>query len=339
MKRPGGVVVNAIFLGLVSLVLLLAALVMALAATLVRNGAAAAATAGAPQVPAWMTGFELGLSAFCLGLAAWGIATVAGLFGMRRWARYSVLIIGGGLAVLGLISVLSTVVTMFAMPAPPTAGLDPQQAQTMKSMFKAVFALVAVFYGLLTVLGVTWLVYFNRKTVREAFANAAGVTLEESRRPLLVSVIAVLCMIGAPGCLLMAWLPLPATIFGFTLHGAGKAWLYVVFAVVQGVVGVGLWQLREWGRRLELVFLGLGMVNCLIYLARPSLLTKASTEVYQSMSVPTQPWTGHFQTVMYRSTFSVSILLMVALMVVLQVYRGKFGVKEEPPMAGPVVTP
>jgi hypothetical protein len=339
VKRPVGVVINAIFLAVISLFVLLMALGMALAATLIGKAGAMAGTPGAqatPAIPPWMAGFELGMSGFFILLAAWAIATVAGLFGMRRWARYSVLVIGGGMAVIGSISLLTTAVTMAVMPMAQPAGVDPSQAHLAQSMMKAVFAGVLVFYGMVAGLGIYWLVYFNLKRVREAFAGPSGV-LVESRRPMLISALAVLSFIGAPACLAMAILPFPATMLGFTLHGVGKGLLYAVFAGLQAAIGVGLWRMEEWGRRLELGFLGLGVVNCLVYMVRPGLMVQATREMYKSMSVPSQPLTPQMQSILYRGTFLVSILMMVAFMIPLIYYRRNFEREDEPQAQGPVL--
>jgi hypothetical protein len=339
VKRPVGVVVNAIFLAVISLFVLLMALGMALAATLIGKAGAMAGTPGAPAMPAippWMAGFELGMSGVFILLAAWAIATVAGLFGMRRWARYSVLVIGGGMAVIGSISLLTTAVTMAVMPMAQPATTDPSQMHLAQSMMKAVFAGVLVFYGLVAGLGIYWLVYFNLKRVREAFHGHAG-TLGESQRPMLISVLAVLSFIGAPACLAMAILPFPATMLGFTLHGIAKGSLYAVFAGLDAAVGIGLWRMEEWGRRLELGFLGLGVVNCLVYVVRPGLMVQAAREINQSMSVPPQPFAPQMQSILYRGTFLFSILVLVAFMIPLIYYRRKFGQEDEPEVQGPVL--
>jgi uncharacterized membrane protein (DUF2068 family) len=111
MKRPVGVVVTAVLLILGSLYLLLMAGIMALSGAFMPTAAGGAAIRGAiPRAiqgapvsaqPAWMNGFMLVIAAICLGLAAWGIITTVGLFRLRRWARYSALVIGGGMALLG----------------------------------------------------------------------------------------------------------------------------------------------------------------------------------------------------------------------------------------------
>jgi hypothetical protein len=334
VKRPTGVVVHAILLALVSLLMLVTALVFAVGATLGRNGLTAPGAPPAPAQPPWMATFDLVLCGLFVGLAGWGVATMAGLFGMRRWARISVLIIGGGLAVLGLVSLGTSLLILAVFPTPAVAGVDPSQAELAKRLFKVVFALVAVFYAVMTALGITWLVYFNRKPVRDAFAG--GAPLVEGRRPALIGVIAVLDLIGAPLCVLAAWSPLPVVFFGFTFHGAAKAVLYVGFGLLEGVAGVGLWQLKEWGRRLELALLALGAVHCLVLVVRPSLLTRMNAEVSRAMQVQQPAWTAHFQTVLYRGIFGFSVVLIAAFIVVLQVYRSKFGPGKEQRL-GPVL--
>ncbi len=334
MKRPTGVVVHGILLALVSLLMLVTALIFAVGATLGQNGLAAPGAPPPPAQPAWMASFDLGLSVLFLGFAGWGVATMAGLFGMRRWARISVLIIGGALAVVGAISLAFLVLMMVAFPAPPLAGVDPSQARLAQSMLKVVLSLIAVFYGLMAALGVVWLVYFNRRQVREAFAG--GAPLVEGGRPVLIGVIAVLNILGAPVCLLAAWGPLPAILFGFTFHGAAKVAIYAGFGLLEGAVGAGLWQLKEWGRRLELALLGLGAVHCLVLLVWPASLMRMNAEVSRTMQVPQQPWTAHFQLTLYRGTFGFSILLIAAIMVALHAYRDRFGSRQEKRL-GPVL--
>jgi hypothetical protein len=82
-------------------------------------------------------------------------------------------------------------------------------------MIKVVFVVVALFYALVGALGIWWLVYFNRKKVRDVFAGAGG-QIVESRRPFLIALLAVFNLIGAAGCVLMALLPLPLLFLGLS---------------------------------------------------------------------------------------------------------------------------
>jgi hypothetical protein len=171
--------------------------------------------------------------------------------------------------------------------------------------------------------GVSWLVYFNRQKVREAFTGEPG-TVVESRRPILISVIAVLNMIGAVFCLLLVFIPMPAAIFGWILDGWGKVALYLVIAALTASVGAGLWQLKEWGRLLALAMQVFGIIFYCVYLVRPSLMLRYIAEIQQRMS-PMQPQLPEqFQATMYRAIFGFSILFYIAIIAVLIYYRKAF---------------
>jgi hypothetical protein len=262
------------------------------------------------------------LCAFFVALTAWGIITAVGLFRMRLWARYSVLVIGGGLAVIGMVSMLVMLVmlVMMAVPMPASTGADAAQVH---AMMKIVLGCVVAVYALITAVGVFWLVYFNLKKVRDAFAGALGETVK-SRRPLPISVLAVLLLTGAPCCLLAAFLPFPAALFGLMLHGWGKAAVYLAFTALAVAAGVGLWRLEEWGRRLMLALQALALVQNVVYFVCPSLLIRSIAEVNQAMNLPQQQLAAPFQSMLFRVSFGAGILLIIAIVWVLHYYRGEF---------------
>jgi uncharacterized membrane protein (DUF2068 family) len=326
MKRPFGLVFSAIILLIGSLFQFLMAGVMALSGAAMPKGTATGGFPGAPPtapMPAWIPVYMYCLSVFVICLGVWGIVTTIGLFRLRRWARYSILVIGGGLALIGTVSMLVTALLVF-VPLPLPASADPSQAQTVQGMIKVIFVVVALFYALVGALGIWWLVYFNRKQVRDIFAGAGG-QIAESRRPFLIALLAVLNLIGAAGCLLMALLPLPLLLLGFILHGWQKTAICFAFAALQAAVGIGLWRLREWGRRLALAVMALAAVQCVVYVVRPSLLVRYTAELNQIM-VPIQPQTlpPQFQTMMLSASFGFSILFCVAIAAVLIHYGYAF---------------
>jgi uncharacterized membrane protein (DUF2068 family) len=334
MKRLPGVIFSAILLVLGSLFQLLIAVCMGLGAAveqkLVRSGGHLGAGAAAP-FPAWMPVFTYGLSAFFVALGVWGILTAIGLFRVRRWARYSILVIGGCLTLIGLPSMLITLV-LLAIPLPLPATVDPAQANAVHSMTRVVFGVVAVFYGIICAVGISWLAYFNLKNVRELFASAPG-QVAESRRPFLISVVAVLLMIGAVSCLLMAFLPLPAAFLGFTLYGWEKAAVLLVYAVLLAAAGVGLWRLEEWGRRLAIAMQAIGLVQYVVYIARPSLMTRYSEEINRMMNLPQAQPPVQLPTMFYIPVFGFSILFLIAIVWILIHYRGAFVRPVVPPQA------
>ncbi|MGD0680462.1 MAG: hypothetical protein ABR990_00315 [Terracidiphilus sp.] len=318
---------SAILLILGSLFQLLMALGMALSGIIlqkqIRSGGFPGSTT-APPLPGWMPAFMYAIGVFFVALAVWGILTSVGLIRLRRWARYSILVIGGLLAFFGFIQLLVTLLMML-VPLPTSAGVDASQAQSVHAMTRITFGVVALFHGIVCAMGVFWLVYFNRKKVRDAFASATG-TFVESRRPVLISVIAVLNLIGAVSCLLMVFIPLPAALFGWIVDGWGKVAIYLVFSAVTASVGVGLWQLKEWGRLLAITMQAFGVVLCGAYLVRPSLMLRYSAEVQQRMNImqPQSQLPERFQTTVYSASFCFAILLYIAIAAILIYYRKAF---------------
>ncbi len=332
MKRLHGVTVSAIVLLLGSLFQLLLAVGMLFAGFVeqaqIRSGSSAGGTA-APPIPAWMPFFAYGFSAFRVALAAWGILTSIGLFRLRPWARYSVLVIGGCLAVFAAPQILIMII-LIVVPLPLPANADPSQAQMAHIVTKVIFGVLAAIYASMCAVGVSWLVYFNRKRVCETFAGTAG-QMAASRRPILISVVAVFSLIGGATCLLMVFLPLPGAFLGLTLRGWGKVALYLVYGGLLTAAGLGLWRLEEWARRLSLGMQLIGLAQFALYIARPSLFTRYSEEIGANMELTTQPQLpAQFQNTIYAATFGFSALLLIAIMAILHHYRRAFGRPDAP---------
>jgi len=105
-------------------------------------------------------------SAHSLSLWRCGNPDDGGSLPVAPLARYSVLVIGGGLALINGIQMLFTAIWLFVpMPVAPT--VDASQAHTTLAATKIVFAVLALIYAVLCAVGISWLVYFNLKWVRE----------------------------------------------------------------------------------------------------------------------------------------------------------------------------
>lgn len=323
MMRPFGVVFSAILLLLGSLLQLPFALLMAFTGVFLHKQIASGGLRGSPgPIPGWMPAYMFALCGFFIALALWGILTTVGIFRLRRWARYSILIIGGALALFGLVALLVTLAILI-FPMNVAAGPDASQVQTVQAMTRVMFGVIALIHALATAVGISWLVYFNLKKVRELFAGAIG-SIPQSRRPFLISVLAVLNLIGAAGCLLMAFLPLPAVIVGLILYGWQKAVLYLALAALQAAVGIGLWRLAEWGRKLALGVLAFGVLQAAAYLVWPSLLLRYTAEANRIVGTVQSPLPAQFQTMIYGLSFGLSALFCIAIAAVLIHYRAAF---------------
>lgn len=240
MRRPGGVIVAAIVLGMIALLGIFGE-VLVLGVSLF---------VGTPGIPNFQAARAMLVAMNCVALAFFLFCgwTVVGLFRMRRWARMSILVVGG--VVFCLCAVLAVGMVLLRNSAPPLAS------PTAVSMH-AIFLGMAVFYGLVALIGAWWLVYFNVAGVRAAFAaadprlgdgqgygegQAQGSAVTGWR--MVIVVWAWLLLVSAGFFPWAIWAHMPIFVFGAILRGAAAVGVVLVYVAVQAFVGVGL--LRKW---------------------------------------------------------------------------------------------
>jgi hypothetical protein len=260
MERPIGLILSAIVLSLAALFLLLLTAVMALAAIFAGRQPATAA------MPHFLTYSMLAISVFYAVLAVWAILTVIGILRFRQWGRYSILIIGGGLAAIGVLAVFGTLLSRAMLPS-----LQAQQPALDPHIFSIVMILMAAIYLLIAAVGIWWLTYFNLRSTRELFLNPTLLDPQSgdsgssfSRAPTAIKIIGVFLFFSAVCCLLGAFLPFPTFLLGFILPPAASHVLYLLFAVIFALAGYGLLHLKESARLLTIAFLILGCCNILL---------------------------------------------------------------------------
>lgn len=137
MKRPVGLILSAILLSVAALPLLLTALA-AFAASSQHQPSLAA-------MPHFALYLMLAVSAFYAVLAIWAIFTVIGILRLRSWGRYSILIIDGGLAVIGVLADAFTL--LFSRTMLP--AFQAQQPTANPHLISFVLMAVAAFYLLI----------------------------------------------------------------------------------------------------------------------------------------------------------------------------------------------
>src|ERR1700678_1432915 len=151
MRRPAAVTMTAVavFIGS-GLALLSGALMISACAVL----------PVAESTPAFTRGAGLIMSIFMLGLAACGIATGISLLEVREWARISVIVFSGLLLVMAVPGLLMMLV--MPLPIPPASAIPPGDSTIpLEHLMTAVRVGMAIFYGLLALLGGWWLYFFN----------------------------------------------------------------------------------------------------------------------------------------------------------------------------------
>lgn len=245
MRRPVGIILAAIVLGLI-----------ALFGTLLEGTALAVSIFShspvIPKVPL-VRAIMIGSNAMALCFFLFCIWTVVGLLRMRGWSRIAILVIGG------LVLAFSSVAGAGTLFARRYADLIPQAHSA--GIVQTVLVGIAVFYFLVATIGLWWLIYFNLKSVRGAFVSARATlggleTAGDWTGPAVVQapgtpgwriVIMVWAWLMLASLLylpVLLWMRLPMFFFGAVLRGwVGTLFILALWAV-EIYVAVGL--LRKW---------------------------------------------------------------------------------------------
>jgi hypothetical protein len=298
-RRPVGVVLSAIVLGVAAaFLLLLAASTLFSLLMLGHLPPTATAPGVVPPSPVFVEVSVALVGCFHLALAGWAIATLVGLVRMKPWGRISIMVIGGGLAVMGLMFALVSFALptmMRTMPMPPNGS---------PAMLRGIFIGMAVVSLLIAALGVTWIVYFALRSTRNAFANQTAPVpapprlaatnhahsldfsvaqpiepelpvvdeivppvaipqATEPKRPVSITVLAILFLICAAGALPSLVLPLPIFFFGHVFAGWSAHVVILILAVWTALAGVGLLKLNKPAWFLAVAYGVVGILNSL----------------------------------------------------------------------------
>ena len=246
MSRPVGVTASAIVAVLGSILALLLA-VLSVTALFIETPQ--------PRPPNTAQAVVAGAAMFA-ALAGIGIWTSIGLFRLRSWARTSILILAGFVAAGSIFSLLLTM----AVPIPPEFSADT--GQTFRRMMAWVF-------GIPLAIGIWWLIQFNTRSTKTAFASPIAEAV--SPRPLSITVIAWASILGAVSCLFPILTRAPAFLFGAIFTGWVAGVIYALFAALSLYIGKGLLVLRERARVLAIGWYGLSIVHLSLLRLVPSL--------------------------------------------------------------------
>jgi len=219
----------------------------------------------APQLPPSVRTLALGTQGFLICLSLFGIATGIELIYLRTWARISVLIWGGFSVFFGLIGIPIAFLTQF--PANPNSPALPAESM------QAVRWILLVIYGIPLLIGVWWLILFNRKTVKAQFASRVeSADLGLPRKPACPLPIAVLSWFYVASVLNLLFLPLlsfrlPLFVFGRVLPGSTGGAVLMLSSLAFAIAGIGLLKLKPWSYSLtiglQLFWLASGVVSAL----------------------------------------------------------------------------
>lgn len=268
-QRPPGVVIAAIVLALIACGFLFFGLMGLAAASFVHSTIQTPEAAQLAQYPALKV-MEIASGILILligGFCAW---TAVDLFRVKRWARISILILGGLVTIFSLIEAAVFCVIAFGAFHAPQYGTQPIKPEVMEAIFLG----MAGFCFLFTLIGVWWLIYFNLHRVRVAFASAgapspmnmvagalpATKTHASGTVRILVNCLAVLYLLGAACAVADALLRFPFLLFSHLLRGTSAALIALFFAAVAIWLGIGLLRRIKAAWIVTWVFNGLGLL-------------------------------------------------------------------------------
>jgi hypothetical protein len=196
------------------------------------------------------------VAAFAAGLGALGIATGIGVLRLRQWARISILVFAGIIAVMCF---LAAVLMAFApFPTPPNPTMSASAMRTF----------LVIVYIVPCLIGIWWLVVFNKRATKDAFA--AGARPGHSRVPPSILIIGWWLLVGGIVSLIPAVLGIPALIAGMMLKGWSARLVYIAFAAIGVYLGWGLLKLQERARVLAIGWFGLAFLHSVYAVVSPS---------------------------------------------------------------------
>lgn len=257
MKRSIGTSIIAILSILGALLCLAMAILMSFAFLAKPIGT----TVDPATAPFVRSGMILGVL-FIGGPGLWGIITGIGLWRLRPWARISTLIFSGLLIVMGLMAPLG----ILAIPMTPPPNTDA-------SIMTGIKITITAFYLSLAAIGAWWMIYLTRPRVKGQFGDGSASTSvrlgPRSGRPVSISVIAWLLIIGSCFMPINMVLHYPMIFFGLVLSGWASNLLLILFGAVSLIAGIGLLRMRPFARLLALGYFTFGTVNALTFWTLP----------------------------------------------------------------------
>jgi len=198
-------------------------------------------------------------------LSVFGVATGIGLIYLRKWARISLLLWGG-------FSVFFCGIGMpfvFLMPFSP----GPNTPDLPAGSVTAVRLVLLLVYGVPLLIGVWWLILFNRKSVKSQFLGATGSAdpglPQKPKCPLPISVLAWFYVASVLNLLFLPILPshMPLFVFGYVLPGSAGRIVLISASLAFAISGIGLLKLKPWSYSLtiglQLFWLASGVVSVL----------------------------------------------------------------------------
>lgn len=318
-KRSASITAAAVVAILASLFLLLACSAAFLALLLVRLPGIT------PALPPVARTLALAMQGLMVCLSLFGLATGIGLLYLRKWARISILIWGGCSVFFGIIGIPITYLAEFS----PASNAPALPADSIPA-FRAILLLI---YGLPLLIGIWWLILFNRKSVRAQFAGAPlfpDAVLP--RKPACPIPIVVLAWFYIGSVLNLLFLPLlsfhvPLFLFGRVLPARIGLTVLILTSLAFALAGFGLLKLKPWSYSLTLGLQVFWLVSGIISIMNKNYSAVMDTymkEFRASLHLPETQFSTPSFAANYTWFIALGVLFAGAILAILVYYRPRF---------------
>jgi hypothetical protein len=301
---------------------------------------------GAPGMPPGTRAAAEIFWLFGLAVAVFGFFAGVGVLRRRNWARITMIVWGGIMAVLSAISIPIILIVFNSLPStlPPGAATEPFMA------FLKVF--MVFFYGIPLGIGIWWLVLFTRPRVAAAFTastasvvysptvDASGVPLPEpmvrlpaspkAACPLPLMIFAGFLVFSCVCMVLFIFFPMtgamPFFFYGHFFSGISAKAILGIMGIVFGIGAVGILKLKAWALDTVLVLQLVFLVNGILSVLNPHFLA-ATQEAMQHADAanPAFPGGNPFLTESFFHTIMIFGLCFSAAIIALMLfYRSRF---------------
>lgn len=302
--------------------------------------------AGAPPLPATARVMSELVMVVMFAMAVFGTFVGVGVIRRRNWARISILVWGGIMALLCLAIVgFSLVIFSSGMGInPPNAsGVDTGQVMLFTKI------IMVIFYGIPAAIGIWWLVLFTRPRVAEAFTTPALAVpaLDASGFPQLrdtalagqqkppacpvpLMILAGFLIVGSVFMVLFLFVPVPADmpffLFGHPFYGTAPRMFVILLGLTSGVAGIGILKLKVWALYGEVALQVVGLANCLATVFSPNY-TRVMRTAMASMAGQNPAFAGAnplLSDTYIKSSMIFAGVIIVAALAVLLWQRARF---------------
>ena len=225
-------------------------------------------------------GFMLATSLVYILPGIWGVVSGIGLLRLKNWARISTIVFSV-LAGLGGAGLFALTLLLLRLPIPQGSDADPTAATRGLVILRAVMAMLSA-----ALLGASiWFgVLLTRPKVVTQFTGIEG-DAPEGRRPLSITIIGVLMLIGAPMMCLSLLIRAPSAFLLTILTGRAALVFSLVIAGTLAYCGWGLLRLKPAARAVAIAYFVFAILNSGVFFLAPGRDTRLTALLHRQQGM------------------------------------------------------